>query len=162
MSVNCYWILLHRLPHPCNCCSCNSDAMAINGTEGEKLTEHCQVTKGELCHALCFLPYHMAHALRNTCPNCTRTHLGDTEEEGWGAAEDICRSTALTCFQVSAVSNSELCQWGYSNIFHRETPRAREGFTKKERKISKHIPRLSFSHELKWKYLWYHSKLSLE
>lgn len=48
----------------------------------------------------------------------------------------------------SAVSNSQLCQWGHSKNFHMETPRPTEGFINKVTKISKHISTLSFSHEL--------------
>lgn len=105
--------------------------MAINGTKGERRTEHCQVTKG-VPHALCFLLHHTARAPHNACPNCTRAHPGASEEEGWGVAEDHLRSTAPMCFQVSAVSNSPLYQWGYCNNFHREIPTVREGFTNKQ------------------------------
>lgn len=98
--------------------------------------------------------HHAMHAL-------TVQHTGDSKE-GWGVAEDHLRSTAPMCFQVSAINNSQLYQCGYCNNFHREITTAREGFTNKLTKFSKHIPRLSFSHELKWKHLWYHSKLSLE
>lgn len=114
-----------------------------------EIGSHCPGTKGELsltASAFCYtmqlmhcatLPYRHQHML-------------------WGQQGRGMRSCSRTksqkhsthVLQVSAVSNSQLYQWGHSNNFHMETPRATEGFTNKVTKISKHIPRLSFSHEL--------------
>ena len=148
ISVNCYWIALHRLPHPCNCCSCNSDAMAINGMKGERWTEHCQVTKGEVCPMLSAF----CHTIR--LMRCA-THARTAQGHSLGTAKKRDGELQKTISEAQHPYASKSLQ----SIFIGKYPGLERDL---QTKISKHIPRLSFSHELKWKYLWYHCKPSLE
>lgn len=119
-------------------------------------------------HPLLFAPPHSSCTVQ-PCPTCTSTHSGGSKEEEWGIAEKQSQKHSTHMLQVPAVSNSQLCPWGHSKSFYRETPRPTEGFTNKVTKISKHIPTLSFSHELSGNiygtipsYLWIRLYLSTE
>lgn len=143
-SVNRSWAL-HRPPHPHKGCSCHGDTRAVNGMKGDTAT-HCQGPKVRCpSHPLLSAPPHSSGTVQ-PCPTCTSTHSRAARKRGEELQRN--RHTAPTRLRFLQPATHSSCQWGHSKNFHKETPRPTEGFTNKVTKISKHIPTLSFSHEL--------------
>lgn len=70
--------------------------------------------RGAPCPLLSAPPH--GPAPHQACPKCTATQRGQ-HREGWGVAGDHLGSTAPMCGPVPAVTNSQLCHWGYCNHY---------------------------------------------